>query len=354
MAPSRELALAIECCRVAFARDEQIALPEGEFDWNLFLRVVRFNGVQGLAWSALAADRDGLPGEIAEGLAADASAVAAANLRSALECRDLLADFDGAGILLLFVKGLTLGALAYGNATIKAAIDIDLLVAEGEAVNAARLLERRGYRLGYPDASSESETLHAWHRERKESVWVRPGERIHIDLHTRLSDNRRLLPSLGVDSPRQVVEVASGISLPTLADEELFAYLCVHGASSAWFRLKWIADLAAFVHGRAGGEIDRLYQRSKALGAGRAAGQAMLLADALFGSLDASPALREALRRDGASRWLCDAAFRQIAGCREPTERLFGTATIHLTQFRLLPGLRFKLSELVRQVRIAF
>jgi hypothetical protein len=355
VAPSRELVLAIHCCRAAFARGEaSVVLSDAQLDWSLFLRLVRFHRVQGLAWSALTEQRDQVPREIAEALADDAAAIAAANLRNAVECRNLLADFERAEVPLLFMKGLTLGALAYGNATIKAAIDIDLLVAEQQLVAAARLLQRRGYELNYPDIPSER--LRAWHRERKESAWVRPAEASPIDLHTRLSDNRALIPSLSVHSPRQSVEVAKGIALPTLGPDELFAYLCVHGASSAWFRLKWIADFAALLHGRSGDELDRLCRRSQKLGAGRAAGQALLLADSLFGSLEANAALREVLNEDAANRWLCRAALRQLAGKPdpvEPTGRPFGTTTIHLTQFALLPGLRFKLAELVRQLRTA-
>lgn len=53
-----------------------------------------------------------------------------------------------------------------------------------------------------------------------------------------------------MESARQLVEVACGIELPTLARDEPSAHLCVHGASSAWFRLKWITDLAALIDGR--------------------------------------------------------------------------------------------------------
>ena len=37
----------------------------------------------------------------------------------------------------------------------------------------------------------------------------------------------------------------------------------------------------------------------------------------------------------------------------EPTERLLGTGAIHLTQFFLFPGLRYKAAELRRQVTSA-
>jgi len=186
-------------------------------------------------------------------------------------------------------------------------------------------------------------------------VWSRPEERLHVELHTRLADNRRLIPAIGIESPRRQVEIAAGIALPTLAPDELFAYLCVHGASSLWFRLKWISDLAGLIDGLSAAEIDQLYARSQELGAGRAAGQALLLADRLFDSLRHSR-LRDRLMTDAAVRRLAEAAFRQVAGRaepREPTARPFGTWRIHWTQLLLLPGASFTLGEAARQLRDA-
>ena len=150
--------------------------------------------------------------------------------------------------------------------------------------------------------------------------------------------------------------MAPGIELPTLADDELFAYLAVHGSSSAWFRLKWITDFAATIQGKPPEALERLYRRSQQLGAGRAPAQALLLADLLFESLCEAPALKRSLERDSRNRWLCRMAYRQLAGRPEPgepTSRTLGTAAIHVSQFLLLPGPAFKLSEFVRQGRAA-
>jgi hypothetical protein len=212
-------------------------------------------------------------------------------------------------------------------------------------------LDERGYRLSTP---RHRRALRSWHERRKESVWGKDGG-LPLELHTRLADNPQLIPSITVGSPTQSVDVAAGIRLPTLAVDELFAYLCVHGASSAWFRLKWIADLAAILDGLPPAELERLHDRSLQLGAGRASGQAMLLADRLFGTLGES-SLRSELERDSRIRWLAESASRQLAGRtdpREPTTVPLGTWRIHLTQFLLKPGPRFKLGEIVRQARDA-
>jgi hypothetical protein len=340
-----ELELTLDCCRSTFAGGDEACIDgRPNLDWSRFLRVVRRHRVQGLVWNALKAED--VPGPVAEALAADAASIGIANLRAALESKELLERFECAAIPLLFVKGLTVGALAYSNPTLKMGWDIDLLVRDDDLVQAADLLCERGYDRVVPARGD----LRTWHNRRKESVWTLASHDVHVELHTRLSDNPDLLSGLGADSPRQAVEVAPGIALPTLAKDQLFSYLTVHGASSAWFRLKWITDLAALLHGESADEVERLYDRSQQLGAGRAAAQALLLAERLY-AIGIGDGLRGRLYADPVNRWLVSVAKEQLGSLREPTERFLGTASIHLSQLFLLPGWRFKASDTSRQLK---
>lgn len=292
-----------------------------------------------------------IPNGIADALAADTERLAAANLRMAIEAHELRSDFERAGLALLFVKGLTVGALAYPSPMLKMGRDIDLLIAPEQLADAVELLCNRKYRREIPHPSAD---LQSWHIRRKESVWARDPA-ILVELHTRLADNRDLIPGIHVGSHSQEVIVAPGIVLPTLARDELLAHLCVHGASSNWFRLKWITDFAALLHGASEREVARSYARTQELGSFRAADQAFLLADRLYGALRGS-ALKDQLERGRMSRWLTDRAFAQVAGRvepREPTAVPLGTWRIHVTQLGLKPGLRFKAGEAFRQVRDA-
>jgi len=58
------------------------------------------------------------------------------------------------------------------------------------------------------------------------------------------------------------------------------------------------------------------------------------------------------LGSSAANRWLARIALNQLLA-PEPGSRMFGTATIHLSQFLLLPGARFKTIEARRQARTA-
>jgi hypothetical protein len=349
---SNEFTLAAECCRRAFKSSSYPAGPPPEkIDWTLLLRLARFHRIEGLVWSGLAPHRGKLPNEVSEQLQVAASEVAANNLRALQDCRNLQDAFERAKIPLLFLKGLSLGALAYGNPTIKSSIDIDLLIAPEDLLLSAAVLRRCGYRLVAPAGSGDDRLLVRWHRGWKESVWRDDRTRAQIDLHTRTADNPRLIPTIDVRSPSQQVEIGNGLTLPTLADEQLFAYLAVHGASSAWFRLKWIADFAGFLSGKAS-RIGQFYHQSQELGAGHAAGQALLLADELFGTLAQNSELRATMGRDPATSRLFRTALGLLRrNAVEPTSLRWGTLPIHSTQLLLLPGIGYKMSEVSRQVR---
>jgi hypothetical protein len=349
----REFELVAACCRwpPSPARDEAVIAAAEQADWPLVARIAARHRVEGLVWNALRLAGAAVPAEVGEALQAAADRIARQNLALTAESIRLSALLDEARIRHLFVKGVTLGMLAYGSIGPKMGWDIDLLVPEDSIEPAAAILEAAGYRLTLPGGPKGRERLGLWHRHWKESVWMSKAGRT-VELHSRLGDNRLLLPDVGLDSPTRQVEVARDRFLATLRHDELFAYLCVHGASSAWFRLKWIADVGALLGSAPPEEVERLYRRSQEMGAARAAAQALLLCRRLFATA-VSPALAAELRSDRINRWLLAIALRKLAGrtlTAELNERMLGTGTLHLMQFALRPGLRFKYAELRRRL----
>ena len=349
-----EFRLVAACCRwpPSPARDSAVLAAAAGIDWALAARIAARHRVEGLVWNALRQAGAAVPEEVGERLQAASARIMRQNLALTAESLRLAGRLDEAGIRHLFVKGVSLGVLAYGSIGPKMGWDIDLLVPPEAVEAAARLLETAGYRLSYPQGPRSRVRLGLWHRHWKESVWTTPDGRLTVELHSRLNDNPMLLPDVGPDSPRRPVEVSKDRFLDTLRGDELFAYLCVHGASSAWFRLKWIADVGALIGGCPPEEIERLYRVSQALGAGRAPAQALLLCERLFAT-PLPPALAAELRSDRVNRWLLAVALRKLAGrtlTAELNQKWLGTGTIHLMQFALLPGLKFKYAELRRQL----
>src|SRR6185503_3195159 len=257
-----EFLLAAACCRWPPSAERRGAIAAAAArvaDWNGFLAVVRRQRIAGLAHAALSEAGIAPPAEIARQLAARAQAIAQRNRALAAET--------------------ALVQLAYGTLALKHARDIDLLVAPEQAAAAMLLLERDDYALRLP-AAQMSEAQRRLYVQYGHDVEMVSRERsASIELHWRLAYNMTLLRGIDARAPTQAVALPGG-AVRTLADEALFAYLCVHGALHGWARLKWLADLNAWLSGR--GELERRYREADAVGAGLCAGLALLLCRRLF------------------------------------------------------------------------
>jgi hypothetical protein len=342
LSPTFELACV--CCLwpPSDERDRRVREASAGVDWEALLRVLDRQRVQGLAHAALASARAPTPPAIRDQLAARAAAIARRGAALAAETVRLNGRLAEAGIPALFVKGASLAALAYGSQTLKQGRDIDFVVPETEAEAAWRLLEADGYAPSAPYRDLSPRQRQAVLRLHKDLELTHPVRRTRAELHWRLTDNRALLPGLGAGSPSQTVRLPLG-EVRTLADPELFAYLCVHGASHAWFRLKWLADLNAWLSHKTEAEIASLYVYAAAEGVEACAGQALLLRRRLFGAAPPA-ALAGRLERSWRMRWMTAAALDAVAGAGGEAElesRPFGPFRLLPTQFLRGRGLAF-------------
>ena len=335
-----ELKLLVELCAAAIRGEPY--LSRDKHDWQRLIQLAKRHRVQGLAWLGLTGGAESTLPHAME-LFEESKSIAHHNLRAVAAAARLKDEFDRRGLTLVFLKGLTLGALAYPNTMLKMNADVDVLVDPAKIEAAEECLISLGYRS---QAVRRTESRRA--AAAKEWPWA-GSDGVVIDLHVRLADNPALLPAMGTGSPTQDVEVSPGIVLPTFRNEELFAYLCVHGASSAWFRLKWVADLAALLARCSADEVRRLYRASRPLSAGRCPDVALLLAEAVFGPLVPADLIASA-KRDPIARLLARLSERELGKAREPTERPLGTAAIHVCQLFMGRGVHFPMSELGRQL----
>jgi hypothetical protein len=280
----REFLLAAACCGwpASEARDSAIrAAAARAIDWNGFLRVVKRQRVVGLVHHALLSARIDIPSPIAKEIASGARLTALRNLAMGAETVRLHRAFDEAHIPVVVLKGVALAQLAYGSLHSKHARDIDLLVPPDRAEAALRLLEREGYALASPAQYLSEAQRRALVRYGREAEFAHRGNNLRVELQWRMADNPLLLRDVDAHSTTQNVYVFDGVSVPTLAEEHLFAALCVHGALHAWSRLKWLADLNALI-GANDADIVRLYRSAQHIGAGLCAGQVLLLRQRLF------------------------------------------------------------------------
>lgn len=157
-----------------------------------------------------------------------------------------------------------------------------------------------------------------------------------------------MMGAISTTTAAQAVSVGSGIKLATLGEKDLFAYLCAHGANHCWYRLKWLADIAALLGKATQEKIEDLYAAAVERGAGPAAAQALLLCARLF-ETPLPGGLFVRLGRNYRARWLERIGLWALTTGNEetvPPDLPFGATKITLSRYLLRSSVPYWLTEL--------
>src|ERR1700754_3890553 len=148
-------------------------------------------------------------------------------------------------ILIAIFKGALLSQMAYGEIALRAAGDIDALIAPQDFDRGRQLLESLGYEMN-PKLTPRSLESHLNHH--CELQFMRDEWFTIVDLHWALAPKSFVfkLETDEVMSRLQSVEIA-GAKIKTLATEDLILYLSMHGAKHLWRGLEWISSLGELI-----------------------------------------------------------------------------------------------------------
>ncbi|ATY34316.1 nucleotidyltransferase domain-containing protein [Sphingomonas psychrotolerans] len=308
---SPELQLATACCRYPHGPAAHAAIAAAlasRIDWTEFGSVVQRHRISGLAASALCNAAFDVPPETRKRLAQAAHQCATQDLLHAAETARLQQIFDDAGTPAMFLKGATIGILAYGRLGIKQSWDIDLLTTEACMAKALQVLERSGYRLVDP-VGLPRDALPRFARFYHEAQ-VRDERGITVELHWRLF-SKPILPGVTGDSETQVVRIG-GREVRTLREDLLIAYMIAHGQEHGWSRLKWLADLNALLAQKSEDALMALHTQARAFDLGAKTSTALLLCARLF-DLRLPDHLAVELRQDRIAERLVEVSLDCIA-----------------------------------------
>ena len=286
--------LAAACCRCpAAARDDAVIASARDINnWPLFLRMLRRHRIEALAQTALVAQAP-LPDDVAAVLRQLAQTIAQRNLVMAAETARLQGLLDAAGIASLVLKGAPLAQLAYGSIAFKFSQDIDLLIAPESRDAAIDCLESDGYRLVRPAPGLDKRQRALVALYGREVALRHPDRPVLVELRWQAVNSPSLIAGVNASSPHQIVAFGGALTVRTLRDDDLFAYLCVHGAGHGWSRLQWLADFNAFIAMRDEATLLRLYRHAQAIGAGPCAMTALALCRSLLGCAVPADVMRD-------------------------------------------------------------
>jgi Uncharacterised nucleotidyltransferase len=324
------------------------AAVSGPLDWSRFMRLATRQRVIGLAHEGLTRARPDVPPEFVREIGAQATTLVRQNLVMAAEALRLQRLFNEAHLPVVFVKGSSLAMLAFGNIGLSGGEDIDLLVPQETLPAAAALISDAGYRRFDPPSDISDAQMRQVMPLRKDLGFVHQATGLRIELHWRLFLNPHAMAETSLIAESRVVPVAGTKGLRTLGQDDLFAYLCMHGALHWWNRLKWLADVNALLATTPDDGVEPLVRAAEARGVGRAAAQALLLCQKIL-QAPLTASLRATLDNRAIARFLEATALNAMTtgqGEQDPHEVRFGTTRGSLSTFLLSPSWRYQLAEL--------
>ena len=348
LSPELRLAAACSIWPPSDRRREAIRqAASGHVDWNFFLSVIVRHRVVGLAHASLNSAGITLPENISHAMNERTTAIVRQNLALTAEAIRLSRLFAEANVPVLFVKGTTLASLVYGSFTSRQGMDLDLFVSLDFLIAATEVVERAGYRRFDPPRSSTDAQLQLLQPLRKDYGYLNDKNGIQVELHWRFMSNPQFLDQTTVMSSSRTIPITATSGLRTLGEDDLFAYLCAHGAQHWWYQLKWLADVGALLASAPNDGVEQLYRAAKKRGVGRAAAQAILLCHRLLGT-EVPDQLLTRFKASATLRWLETTALKAMSagnGELEPRQVLFGTTRGSLSCFLLRNDWRYWLAE---------
>jgi hypothetical protein len=325
-------------------------------DWTRFLRIVKHHRVAGLAHEGLRQAEIIAPEEMDQALHKEATAVTRQNLLFASESARLQMALDALEIPNLSVKGVTLSQLAYGSLSYKHSWDIDLLVTPDNLGRAINVLTQFGYRA-HPPLPRESDPHYKhWVKYAHEYIFINEINGTPVELHWRLTDNLHFMPEVSANSPSRMVRVANSVNLRTLEDDDLFDFLCVHGAFHGWARLKWIADVAALISNESPERLEQRFATAARANTDYCAAQAFLLCDPLF-AIPGLKALTAKLRKHRRYRLLEKMSFKILSmgkGEINPGAGSFDMLPLYISHLLLGHGWPYIFSDLRNKLQMPY
>jgi uncharacterized protein (TIGR03032 family) len=244
-----EMQLLLACVQAHFTTVEEAfirQLLDAEFDWTLFTRKAIDHGLGGMAGHML--NRlvpDSVPDDILIAFRVHNNRVRERNHLLFGEFKNVAAVLSKQGVDVIPLRAPILAFQAYDDPACREFSDIDFLVQDADLTATMTSLGKLGYERDPKLSDAQSEMTQRL--EGRESIF-NPSSGISLRLHTRLIP---LKMGLGIDYSgllrRTQRTTVNGSAMVTLAPEDTFLLLVIHGGKDLWRRIIWACDVAAFI-----------------------------------------------------------------------------------------------------------
>jgi len=278
-----ETRLLICCARTTVSPDlalEIRALLCGTLHWDVLVAAAAENSVAPLVERQFRAVAPDLVPSL------QMNRIASINKESALrtllltgELLKIVEALEAQGLQTIPYKGPALAVQAYGDLSLRAFEDLDILVAHEHIAKVHETMQQLGYQ---PSLASVRPSNVASSVIPGEYKYYGSGSGSIVEFHTeRTLRHFPVSPDLESFARNGVRIALSGREILTLCLEDALVALCIHGAKDFWERLIWTADVAQIVQSRPL-DWERVFRSAEIFKAQRMLRLGMILAGEIF------------------------------------------------------------------------
>lgn len=273
-------------------------------DWEYVVEAAIRHGVTPLLYQCLNKScPESSPPDVLNRLQRYYRANAKRNLVVTAELLKVLSLFRNRDILAIPFKGPALAERVYGDLTLRAFVDIDILVYGQDALRAFDLLIRHGYR---PEVKIANGQIKAYVKTEYSIALFAGGGEVIIELHWDMTGRYLGSPSrLEHFSDRLEQTRLAGKEVYQMPPEELLLYLCIHGSKDCWDKLESISSVAGLIRSCTDMDWVRVEELARRMRCERILLLGICLARDLF-SVDSPEPIRMKMEKNR--------AIREIAG----------------------------------------
>ncbi|HKO19323.1 MAG TPA: nucleotidyltransferase family protein [Acidobacteriaceae bacterium] len=264
-ADNLELELLFACARWPQRDSDRLLIRElaaHEPDWSRLVQLVTHHRIvpvvsHNLHRALSETTAAGAQQAIAE-LRRHAAANAMTTLRLLRELKRVLVALDAAGVDARVLKGLPLAQIVFGDISLRAPGDLDVLIDPRQIVTADRVIQGLGYTGLFELGRFSSKQLAYYRAHWKDVTYANRTEGNELDLHWRCFRNPSMPGARLCATGTWETVTFGGLCVKTLPAREGLLYLCVHGTLDGWVYLKPLVDVAAQVRAMTESELDEL------------------------------------------------------------------------------------------------
>lgn len=295
-------------------------------DWTDVIRKALHHGVAVLLCRTLQRLPDAeVPRDVVEAARAflvRAEAEGAERVDQTLDALDALA---ADGIPALAFKGIALATLAHADPVVRPSKDIDVLVRRDDMARAVACLGGLGYREGETFSPRIMATCYTTYGQ---EILFAEG-RLPVEPHWTFAPSPFAIDLDIAGMWRRAIQIdIAGRRVPTLSVEDTLLVACLHGAKEKWWRLLWVADIAALVHRHPSIDWAAVEHRASQAGMVRILRLGLGLAHAVFSTRLPSE-LTRVIERDDPTQRLIEASERRLASDANGPEPIFRITRYH-------------------------